>query len=322
MPAHHHLHSIDAIRATSRRLVRELGFMSTDLAGTDLPPSAVHALIEIEGGGVTARDLGARLRLEKSSVSRMLRKLVDSGDVRELAAEGDGRVKLLSLTASGKARVAAIHAFARAQVADALSRLQPGQTRAVLEGLRLYTDALAGQRDAGAAAAGIRIESGYRPGIIARITEMHARYYSQTHGLGQHFESVVAGGLAAFADRLHAPVNQVWVATAGDAILGSIAIDGEDMGPGIAHLRWYIVDDALRGTGCGKALLDTALAFADAQGFSETHLFTFSGLDAARHLYEQRGFVLAQEGAGSQWGKEVMEQRFVRKRTSPRHADR
>lgn len=296
--------------------------MSSDLAGTDLPPSAVHALIEIEGGGVTARDLGARLRLEKSSVSRMLRKLIDSGDVKELAAEGDGRVKMLSLTASGKGRVAAIHAFARAQVSGALDRLKPGQDRAVLEGLSLYTDALTGQHGAGAADSGIRIVSGYRPGIIARITEMHALYYSQAYGLGQPFESVVAGGLADFANRLHAPINQVWVATSGDEILGSIAIDGEDMGPGVAHLRWYIIDDVLRGTGYGKALLDAALAFADEQGFAETHLFTFSGLNAARHLYEARGFVLTEEGAGTQWGKEVMEQRFVRKRISSQQADR
>ena len=72
------------IRVTSRRLVRELGFMGGDFAGMNLPPSAVHALIEIEAcPGITARDLGQLLRLEKSSVSRMLRKLLLSGDVLE-----------------------------------------------------------------------------------------------------------------------------------------------------------------------------------------------------------------------------------------------
>lgn len=75
---------INDIRSTSRRLVRELGFMGGDFAGTDLPPSAVHALIEIEAcPRISARDLGKMLRLEKSSISRMLRKLVLSGDVLE-----------------------------------------------------------------------------------------------------------------------------------------------------------------------------------------------------------------------------------------------
>lgn len=92
--------TINSIRASSRQLVRELGFTGGDFAGTDLSPSAVHALIEIEQGGLTARDLSAVLHLEKSSVSRMLRKLIEAGDVVEEAGEDDGRVKLLSLDSS------------------------------------------------------------------------------------------------------------------------------------------------------------------------------------------------------------------------------
>lgn len=116
MPTPHPL--VEELRAVSRAMVRTLGFMGGDFAGTDLSPSAVHALIEIEqhGGTLTARDLGERLRLEKSSVSRMLRKLVASGEVRETTGAEDGRVKRLALTARGRRRVAGIHAFARAQV--------------------------------------------------------------------------------------------------------------------------------------------------------------------------------------------------------------
>ncbi|CAM3709281.1 bifunctional helix-turn-helix transcriptional regulator/GNAT family N-acetyltransferase [Paracidovorax anthurii] len=301
------------IRAASRAMVRELGFMGGDFAGTDLSPSAVHALIEIENGGVTARDLGTLLRLEKSSVSRMLRKLVESGDVQEAAGENDGRVKRLSLTAAGKQRVAAIHAFARAQVAQALGRLQPGQGHTVLEGMRLYTHALAPPAGNEKAAARIELVRGYRPGLIARITEMHALYYARASGFGQRFESVVASGLAEFCHRLEKPQNAIWTARQDGQIVGSVAIDGEDLGADTAHLRWFIVDDGVRGSGAGKNLLDTALAFADKRGFAQTHLWTFSSLDAARHLYETRGFALAEEWPGTQWGKEVLEQRFARR---------
>jgi DNA-binding MarR family transcriptional regulator len=143
---------VEEIRAASRTMVRELGFMGGDFAGTNLSPSAVHALIEIENGGVTARDLAQRLHLEKSTVSRMLRKLVVSGDVRQAAHAADGRVKKLSLTAAGRKRVASIHAFARAQVKAALGRLKPGQERLVLEGMRLYANALETQGDTRSAA--------------------------------------------------------------------------------------------------------------------------------------------------------------------------
>ena len=304
--------TVEAIRSAARLLVRELGFMGGDFAGGDLSPSAVHALIEVEAGGVTARDLGLRLHLEKSSVSRMLRKLVAGGDVVEQAAE-DGRVKVLALTEAGQRRVAAIHAFARAQVLEALARLQPGQERVVLEGLQLYAEALGAAVPPVPALPAVEIVAGYRSGLIARITQMHALYYARNSGFGQRFEAVVAGGLAGFSDRLDSPRNAIWTALRGDEIVGSIAIDGEDLGGNLAHLRWFITDETARGSGAGRRLLAAALGFVDAQGFEATHLWTFSGLSAARHLYEAHGFVLAEERPGRQWGKEVLEQRFVRR---------
>ena len=94
--------------------------------------------------------------------------------------------------------------------------------------------------------------------------------------------------------------------------IGSVAIGGEDIGANIAHLRWFIVGDGVRSGGVGRRLLAAALAFVDEKGFAETHLWTFSRLSAARHLNEAHGFVCVEERPGTQWGNEVLEQRFVR----------
>ena len=96
------------------------------------------------------------------------------------------------------------------------------------------------------------------------------------------------------------------------SIQGSIAIDESKGIKQGAHLRWFITSDALRGQGIGRTLLSRALAFADGAGHRQVHLWTFAGLEAARHLYESHGFNLVEERPGSTWGKEVMEQRFVR----------
>ena len=57
----------------------------------------------------------------------------------------------------------------------------------------------------------------------------------------------------------------------------------------------------------------TAVDFSRQKGYNPIYLNTFEGLDAARHLYEKAGFRLVHQGKGTQWGKEVNEQRFERR---------
>lgn len=307
---------IEPIRDASRRLVRELGFLRRGLAGVDLPPSAVHALLAIENrDGITGTELAALLGLEKSSVSRLLRKLVEAGDVSEQPAGGDGRIKPISLTVRGRSTVAAIHDFARRQVAGALEQLDPAEQGTVTEGLRLYADALAASRGADRETPAITVERGYQAGALGRCAEMHARYYAGAAGFGMSFEAQIGFGLAEFSARLDRSCNGLWLALRDGRIVGTVAIDGEDMGRGLAHLRWFIVDDGVRGGGVGRRLLSAAMAFCDARGFEAVHLWTFQGLHAARHLYEAQGFALAEQRPGQQWGREVLEQRFVRPMT-------
>ena len=134
---------IDDIRAASRLMVRELGFMDATVAASDYPPSAVHTILEIGiRGPMTSGELGDFLHLEKSSVSRMVRKLIDCGELRETPDELDARSKLLSLTAKGCRTLEALHAFGRQQVRGALAALTPAEQRTVREGMMLYAQAL------------------------------------------------------------------------------------------------------------------------------------------------------------------------------------
>ena len=164
----------------------------------------------------------------------------------------------------------------------------------------------------------VQITRGWRPGLLGDAAALQSRTYAELAGFGLEFEAVLARALGEFATRLDRPGNAIWSAHRGDVTLGTIAIDGEDMGPGIAHLRWFVVAPGLRGGGIGRRLLATALGFADAAGFAETRLWTFRGLDAARRLYEATGFALTEERPGAQWGSTVLEQRFTRYRSSPR----
>jgi len=140
---------IDDIRAASRQMVRELGFMEATLAATDYPPSAVHTILEIGARGpMTSVQLAEILHLEKSSVSRMVRRLVECGELKETSDTDDARIKPLSLTPKGRRTLAALHDFGRRQVAGALARLTEIERKIVRDGLRIYARALKAGRDA------------------------------------------------------------------------------------------------------------------------------------------------------------------------------
>ena len=160
---------------------------------------------------------------------------------------------------------------------------------------------------------GVQIARGYIPGALGRVAELHGSYYHQHWGFGLFFEAKVATELAAFLGRYDKERDGFWTALHDDGrIEGAISIDGSHAATGGAHLRWFIVSDALRGKGVGNALMDAAMNFCRDRGHKQVYLWTFEGLLAARHLYEKKGFRLAEERMGSQWGREVNEQRFER----------
>jgi GNAT superfamily N-acetyltransferase len=156
----------------------------------------------------------------------------------------------------------------------------------------------------------IRIHKGYVPGVIGRVIELHGTYYHAHWGFGVFFEVKVANGLSEFINRYDDQRDGLWTAAVNGRVEGSIVIDGAHATQEGAHLRWFIISDTLRGQGAGNQLIDAAIDFCRIKKYPRVYLWTFEGLHAARHLYEQAGFILVEQHRGTQWGTEVEEQRF------------
>jgi GNAT superfamily N-acetyltransferase len=156
----------------------------------------------------------------------------------------------------------------------------------------------------------IEIASGYVPGSIGRVAELHGTYYHDHWGFGFFFEAKCATDLSEFLKRYDEKRDGFWTALLDGRVEGHIAIDGVDAEGNGAHLRYFIVSDALRGKGIGNRLIRAAIDFCRNSGHKRVYLWTFEGLYPARHLYEKMGFRLVEQRRGSQWGVEVNEQRF------------
>ena len=145
----------------------------------------------------------------------------------------------------------------------------------------------------------IDIITGYLPGVIGRITELHGAYYAENWGLEKYFEAKVATELAAFYTSFVPERDGAWLARAGKTIVGGIFIDGSQaVGEG-ARLRWFILDPACHGQGIGSRLMSEAVAFCQRKNYHRVYLTTFAGLESARHLYDKYGFRVCAEEDGS-----------------------
>ena len=152
--------------------------------------------------------------------------------------------------------------------------------------------------------------TGYIPGAIGRVAELHGTYYYQHWGFHLVVESKVAMELSEFLRRCKEARDGFWVASIEEKIVGSIAIDGVHHEGECAHLRWFIVARENQGNGVGSKLLNEAIGFCREKKYDRIYLWTFAGLHPARHLYEKFGFRLCEEHEGEQWGKAVTEQKF------------
>jgi GNAT superfamily N-acetyltransferase len=152
---------------------------------------------------------------------------------------------------------------------------------------------------------------GYRPGAIGRVAELHGTYYAAHWDFGLYFEAKVARDLSEFLLRLDPARDRFWGLYGEEGLVGSITIDGLEAQTKGAHLRWFILAPERHGQGLGHRLMAEAVGFCRDRGYTTVYLWTFAGLDAARHLYEAFGFRLAEELDAEQWGRTMREQRFV-----------
>lgn len=126
-------------------LIRALGLLESDRTpcGQPVSPSVAHALTELAARpSLTQTELAGRLRLEKSTVSRLVSQLEGRGWVERRRAEHDGRVLLLTLTDPGRELAAQIGASRAAFFSRLSERIPPNRHDELSGAIALLIEAL------------------------------------------------------------------------------------------------------------------------------------------------------------------------------------
>lgn len=278
--------SAGEIREVSRVLVRQLGFLEEGPRGLDATHAACHALIELgHRPPITASALAALLRLDKSTVSRLVRDLSRRGWVTASSQKGDGRKRLLALTKAGQKVLAHIHESATKRVVGALSLLSDGEQEVVTRGLRLYARALTRAK--------LREEYALRPidkrddaDVAALIRTVMPEFGAKGPGFAIEDPEVDRMSAAYRGSR-----SAYFVLERRGRLVGAGGFAPLVGGPReTCELRKMYFFADVRGLGLGEMLLERLLAEAKAAGFRRVYLETLENMTQARRLYEKFGF--------------------------------
>ncbi len=276
------------IRQASRQIVRELHLLDARRGIEDHSFSECHLLTELESlGQATPSEIGERLVLEKSTVSRVVQSLSRRGEIRVQKDPSDGRQRLLSLTPAGRSALQRIHRYSNTQVDEALGFMPPADRDRVVAGLERYAKALRYARVAG----NYRIRP-IRKRDNPRVARIIRDVMTEFGAVGRGF-SIEDPEVDAMYEAYPAPGSAFYVIEHGRRILGCGGMGplaGSGSGSGVCELRKMYFRPELRGKGLGTRLLGIVLDAARGAGYSECYLESLESMGQARRLYERHGF--------------------------------
>ena len=286
---------IEEIRTSSRLMVRELGLLGS-FYGRVLPTNAqCHIMIELrDRGPLQAQDLAQILRVDKSTLSRVLKVMGEQKLVRSSQLVGQKKGMLLELTSRGRARLAEVDEHVSGRVGSAMAELSEAEREIVVSGLTTYARAL---RDA-------RL----REAIVIRPLQQR-----DNRAVAEIIRTVMpefgAGG-AGFASqdpevdalsRAYRGEGRVYLVLEADGlVLGGGGIAPLQGGDGtICELQKMYFRPELRGLGFGRTLVTELLRQAKKLGYREMYLETLKSMTAANRLYESLGFQELEQPRGA-----------------------
>ena len=138
--------SIDLIRMFNRRYVLVMRLLDRSYLGTGSSTLEIAVLIEIgEREAVSARDISRLLSVDKGYLSRTIRRFEEQGLVARTASGADARVQLLSLTDSGRDRVAELSDSGADVVAEAFRDADDDELARVADAMNVILGILEGK---------------------------------------------------------------------------------------------------------------------------------------------------------------------------------
>lgn len=296
------------VRNFSRSYTKILGLLNKQILESELSLTESRIIFEInQTNNLTANDLVDILQIDKGQLSRVLKRLLSNGLIYRNISKTDKRQKTLSLTDKGKSNFKLINNSSKSQIKKILRRLNPYENHRFVASLGQALQLL--EKDNRISLKDINIRTDFEPGDLGFIIQVHGELYRYEFDYGIELEQYVTIGLTEFIKLYDPKKSRIWMCTHNFNRIGFILV--LDRGNGIAQLRYFFVFPEYRSIGLGNKLMLLLVAFLKEKNYSECYLWTTNDLLPAVNLYLKYGFELVEEKPSVNFGKNLVEQKYI-----------
>lgn len=283
-------------RAALREMVRELGMLSRKSSGTELSPLQSHILIELNNKPLGATELAAKLCVDKASMSRTLRNLMETGYLVRDHDEQDGRVSTFRLSESGKQRLLTLEKNADKFMEEALASSSDEEIQEFFETIKRFSRSLHNARRHREAELIFRPIEAQDNAVIAEIIRksFFENKIAHLEGVSLHDPE-----LDHLSEVYNQPGTGYWIAEANGRIVGGAGLAPLKGEKDVCEMQKLYFTSEVKGMGMGRRMIAFITAQAKVMGYKFCYLETLDELKDAVHLYEAFGFRHLSERKGN-----------------------
>lgn len=294
---------ITEVRGFNRFYTNILGILDKHILNSGYSLTEARVIFEIsKTKHCTANQLCSALDVDRSYMSRIIRKFEKNGLLSRHASKIDNRNIEIQLTEQGMEIFHDLDNRSNKQIEELLTKMDDKECKQLIGSMRTIKKYFL------TAANDIKIRPYHEKDISYVIDRQLSLYESERQFTSEIWKNYLVQGVISLIEKFNPEKDCILILECNGNAAGCIAITHTQ--DNIAQLRYFFLEPELRGMGAGTKLLNAALEFCRNKQYSHVFLWTVSAQESARILYKKAGFEITETSENNSWGTPVLEEKW------------
>ncbi len=294
---------ITEIRGFNRFYTSILGLLDQHILDSGYSLTEARVLFEISKTECcTANQLCSILDIDRSYMSRIIRKFEEKGFLVRRTSNTDNRNMEIQLTKTGSELFHELNNRSNDQIKKVIQKLDDKDRETLIHSIRTI------KKYFSIATKDILIRPFQEKDIEYIIDRQLSLYESERQFTTDIWKKYLTQGVLDLVEKFDSEKDCIFILECDGHASGCIAITHAE--ENVAQLRYFFLEPEIRGLGAGTALLNKVLDFCREKKYSHVFLWTVSAQESARILYKNAGFEITETIQNDSWGTPVLEEKW------------